>query len=301
MDAQPPLPAAAPEKEEHQEPEKIPEGFSDWIKMAEAPQESAPFHRGDLPAANNTYGKYYIPRILGPDDPPLPEMPWDNTGPAPGAKKQIEAIIDWLWKEPSHVHVIYCEAMPKKDALAGYYNKAYNLKTNTPWEIFDDLRHLVRGDIIEMAGHEWNLLVRTKPWHNLYNDPAKRKEYWQIREEAEKKFEEHHSAGLSNKARLLRLEMWFSKTDSLAKTCETQRQAISIMLMMHTKYKQNQEMVGYLRENVASQEHDRIVIWNKLEDMRVQVNALKELYGTLLRTVLGKHVEDKLDKGPPVP
>jgi hypothetical protein len=262
------------EEEEEEEEGAYMEYFSNLIKEAEKPKEDAPFHFGDLPPEDNQFGSYYIPRVIGPEDEPLPDMPWDNTGPNEEAKKMIVTLLKLLRK--SGIMAIFFERLPKNLALAGYYNKIYDLKSTSPWTMLEDVSHLVEGDVIEMAAHDWTLLVRTKAWCNFYENPLAREKYWRMKKEEEEKAEALLSKRTNIKRRIMRLELLSARILKAEQLFEQQRQAITLLLMFQNKYKYNSEMHEYLRENVAHHERDIIAL-------KTDVKALKSLYGKILQ------------------
>lgn len=272
-----PPPAAAPDEslaeESKEEAEFNYEDFSTWFALATKEPEDAPWHIGDLQPEDNDFGSGYIPRILGPDDEPLPDMPWDTTGPNEDAKQRIATLLDVLRK--SKVMAFFFERMPKDKALGGFYDKVYDLKTVNAWQIFHDLRHLVEGDVIDMAAHDWTLLVRTKPWCNYYQNPLNRAKYWELKREEDLKYE--GTVGkMSLKNRMKRLEMLVLKFKTLEHTLEQQRQAIQLLLLFQKKYKFNSQMHDLLRENIAWHERDIVAL-------KKDTAALKTMYAHLVK------------------
>lgn len=265
------------EKEEEEE-EEILDDFARWLKLAEAPPEEATCYISDRPPEDDHYGSYYVPRILGPGDEPLPDMPWDNTGPNEEAKKIITAIIRMLSRKPNAIMIFFFERLPKNQALAGYYNYVFDLKTGSPWQLFEDLSHLKTGDVIEMAAHDWTLLIRTKAWCNIYEDPLEREKYWRIKQDEERHFSAEISKNMSQKMRIARLELWLARNNLSTNLYEKQRRAIDVLLMLHNKYKFNSDMHEFLRENVAHHERDII-------ELQKDVRALKAMYSKLLETI----------------
>lgn len=253
--------------------------FAAWMKEAEKDMEEAPFHTGDLPPEDNQFGSYYIPRILGPDDAPLPDMPWDNTGPNSQARERILILLKVLRR--SGVMAIFFERLPKNLALGGFYNYVFDLQHGSPWKLFEDLSHLVQGDVIEIASHDWTLLIRTKAWCNFYENPLEREKYWRLKKEEEQKAEDKLTNKMPVKKRLLRLEIMLAKNFKAQELFEQQRQAIALLLMLQKKYKFNSDMHEYMRENIAYHERDII-------GLKRDLAALKILYEKLVQAHVSK-------------
>lgn len=278
-------------------PPDVPEGFDEWMKMAEQ-SDSAPFHQGDLPPENNQFGSYYVPRILGPEDKPLPDMPWDNTGPAEEAKPAIIALIHLLRR--SGLMVLYFERLPKKDALSGYYSLVFDLRVTAWYQISDALRHLNKGDVMEMAAHEWTLLVRDKAWHNIYEDPLKREQYWRLKREEEENFRKTMGKKANLKIRVGALEMRAAHENRIFHESDNQRKAIQVLLMLHTKYKFNSEMMEHLRENVAHHERDMLAERRRNVELALKVHKLEQDLEYLQKKLFSHLVVHNTDLTAPV-
>lgn len=257
------------------------EDLKEFIELAEKPMEEAPFHRGELPPENNRFGSYYIPRRLGPEDKPLPEMPWDNTGPSQEAKEPIARIITILRR--SGIYCLFFERMPKDQALSGIYNKVFHFGTDDPWDLLYDFRSLKQGDIVEFAAHDMTLLYRTHPWGNIYENPLEREKYHKLKREEESRCEELLNKKASKNKRLERLETFCAKYQAMEKLWQKQSQAISTMMMINTKHKFNNQMVEYMRENVASLELHRLEMREKMDRMEKEFCIMKELLNRYIK------------------
>ena len=177
------------------------------------------------------------------DEPPLSEK----------AAFNLNNLLNILTKGSSRLCVQYKKGATKKD-LAQYTHK-HDLVKGNAWQLLEYLAPLRRGDILRCCNYG-DILYYTPFAHgNLFHNPLNREKIVE-QETAEKlKLLEMINKERGRRPMMLRMadcENIISEFAQLIKINKEQREAIQILLQLHTHEKFNHEMVNYLRDNVAT-------------------------------------------------
>ncbi len=169
------------------------------------------------------------------------------------ALRQLNILLNVLTKGSSRLAVQYRRGCTKKD-LVGYTSKFDLLKGNL-WELLECLAPLRRGDVWRCATYGDTLYHTPFAHGNVFHNPLERKKLIE-QETAEKlKLLEEINKERGRRPTLLRVadcERIIGEFGQIIKHCGEQRDAIQILLQLHTHEKSSQELVNYLRANVGT-------------------------------------------------
>lgn len=243
-------------------------------------QESAPFHRGELPIEERNYGDQYVPEILTPEEQAMLQETFDEKPPSKLAQERIGAILSLLTRDPSKLAVMFKRGAALKDLSFYPFRFPLTGESADPYILFAHLKGLKCGDVVRMTAYGDDLYFRVTG-SNIYEDPLKRQEYVKVLADLEKKLASQRGK-LDLGLRVTALEKLASEDKHYREVIKKHEQAVQMLLMLHSREKFNHEMVTYIRSNTASLQRKVDELTAKNSRLEASVESLKNLVKSLV-------------------
>lgn len=229
-------------------------------------------HRGELPPSENSFDKFYVPRVL-PEGEKLPPSDHDPLPVPEYLKPRVAKIVDTLAAPPSGLAVMFLGGINERYA-ASNFEGYHDIAEDNPVEFYEMLqrREMFRGDVLFLGLRGTRLYYRLRPRPNIYNDPLKRREYVKVLQDLEEQMIKDNlkkDKG-SHEKRLFRIEQAMSKMAVIANALEGQNQAIQQLLKMHSREKYNGDLIQALRENIANHEREILTLNTRISDLEAE-------------------------------
>lgn len=268
--------------------------LADSIDKRLAAEPSAPF-RTDQEAPAFTEDNRYIPLVSQPKEGDVKgtgsksdeqeKLPFDEEPMSEMAYKNMNMLLNILTKGSSRLVVRHLRGGTKTD-LSIYTHKFHLVKDNT-WELLECLAPLRRGDVWRCCT-VGDVLYHIPFAHgNLFHDPLQRAKL--VEQEAAEKVSVMHLINknrnkIATQLRVAECERAISEFGQALKQCTEQRDAIQMLLQLHTHEKFNHEMVNYLRDNLGKmnkqlasvvEQNNRLQL--ELTEQKAHIKKLEEI------------------------